>query len=51
VSIDKKTNTKEEVNLSIQMPVESTDPVNLPEGAGQTPEENPEEPAAPKFTQ
>lgn len=51
VSVDKKANMKEEVNLNIQMPQETESPANLPAGAGQTPEENPEEPAAPKFTQ
>lgn len=51
VSVDKKSNMKEEVNLKIEMPVDNADPVNLPEGVNKLPEENQDEPAAPKFTQ
>ncbi|MFZ6747787.1 TRAP transporter large permease [Undibacterium sp. Ren11W] len=51
VSVEKKTNMKEEVQLNLTMPTEDASPVNLPEGANQAPEGKEEDPPAPKFTQ
>ncbi|CAN5681487.1 TRAP transporter large permease subunit [soil metagenome] len=51
VSVDKKSNMKEEVNLNIQMPIDNADPVNLPAAPEQPSGEASEEPATPKFTQ
>jgi TRAP-type mannitol/chloroaromatic compound transport system permease large subunit len=51
VSVEKKTNMKEDVQLNLSMPVDDANPVNLPEGANQPTEGKEEEAATPKFTQ
>ncbi|AZP14252.1 TRAP transporter large permease [Undibacterium parvum] len=54
VSVEKKTNMKEEVQLNITMPIDTVDdgnPVNLPEGTNQPTGDKEEEAPAPKFTQ
>jgi TRAP-type mannitol/chloroaromatic compound transport system permease large subunit len=54
VSVEKKTNMKEDVQLNINMPIDPVDdanPANLPEGANQPSGDKEEEAPAPKFTQ
>ncbi|WP_295757468.1 TRAP transporter large permease subunit [Undibacterium sp.] len=51
VSVEKKTNMKEDVQLNLTMPIDDANPVNLPEGADQPAEGKEEEAPAPKFTQ
>lgn len=51
VSVDKKSNMKEEVQLNIQAPVDNGEVTNLPPGANNQEEEKQEETPPPKFTQ
>ncbi|MFZ6844201.1 TRAP transporter large permease [Undibacterium sp. RuTC16W] len=51
VSVDKKSNMKEEVQLNIQAPVDNGEVTNLPPGANNQEEEKQEEAPTPKFTQ
>ncbi|MFZ6674492.1 TRAP transporter large permease [Undibacterium sp. Xuan67W] len=51
VSVDKKSNMKEDVQLNIQAPVDNGEVTNLPPGANNQEEEKQEETPPPKFTQ
>lgn len=51
VSVEKKTDMKENVQLNLSMPADNADPVNLPGGADQPQDAPSDEPATPKFTQ
>ncbi len=51
VSVEKKSNMKEDVQLNITIPVDDANPVNLPDGADKPQDDKQDEPATPKFTQ
>lgn len=51
VSVESKSNMKEDVQLNITIPVDDSNPINLPDGADKPQDDTQDEPVAPKFTQ
>jgi tripartite ATP-independent transporter DctM subunit len=51
VSVDKKTDMKEDVQLNLTMPADDAPALNLPDGADKPQDDKQDEPPTPKFTQ